>query len=340
MATVEDTLSEVFSMSGELLENELFLEASVQDAFHRAATRHFPAAFLRPDVSGGGTSNDTGVWVMMPRTTSPVYRYKKFSQTIPVRMTQPMAREVVFSDGETLEERLADADETNWPVDVEFEAYELLPTSTVGHVAAFESEADESSVDATLEFDSLEEAASLPLSSEMKRSGRGRGARRRFVRVTARGKKLRRRSPVSIRLDIGGSKPVLRLHIWVSERRAAALAANASQQRHREIVSTFSSIASDPMRRVVAQRLSRMLSRRKITLDESALAALSNQLFDGAARRSRQTASDDQRDLERGREGSCIWTHVHRIIPVLVEEGDRRRRSGCADAHDPGGATP
>jgi predicted aspartyl protease len=282
VATVEDTLAEVFSMPDELLEKELYVDAALQDAFHQAAARHFPSTFLKPSVAGHATGDGGGVWVMMPRVTAPLYRYKKFSQVIPVRMTRPMAREVVFSDGETLEDRIADTGETTWPVDVEFEVYELLPASDVGHLAAFESDVANTSVmEATTEFDTLETTTGLPVLTPARQSTRGRPDRRRLVRVRARGQSLRRRSPVSLRLDLSGQQPVLRLHVWLSERRAAAIAAQLSRQAHRDVVATFMSIANPSMRRVVARRLGRMLRRRQMTLPESASTSLTDQLFDG-----------------------------------------------------------
>ena len=280
VASIEDTLEEVFSLPDELLENELFLEAAVQDAFHRSAARHFPAAFLKPNVADPDTDDERGVWVMMPRATSPLYRYKKYSKKIPVQMTRSIAREVVFADGETLEERLADAGETTWPAQVEFEAYELLPASDLGNIAAFESDDPDAPVlDTISDFDTLEEAGPVPLPAEMKTRDRPPG-RQRVVRVRVRGKKLRRRSPLSLRLDLRGAKPALRLHLFVSERRANLIAKHLAQQAHREVVTALRAMASGPLRRVTAARLGRVLTRQGIGHGASTLISLTDQLFD------------------------------------------------------------
>jgi len=278
VASLEETLAEVFSMPEELLENELFVEAAVQEAFHAAAARHFPASFLK---SGGaaGTGAD-GVWVMMPRATAPLYRYRKYSRAVPAQLTREMAREVVFSDGETLEERLSDAGETTWPVDIEVESYDLLPGAEPGQIAAFEAESAPPE-EALLEFDTLEEAGPLPLPYEVREASRRPGRARRMVRVRVHGKTIRRRSPLSIRLDLSGPQPVIRLSLWVSERRAGDIARQLTNQQHRDVVAAFAAISRPPIRRAVAKRLGRILSRRRLPRDAEAVDTLSNQLFDG-----------------------------------------------------------
>jgi hypothetical protein len=281
VATVEDTVAEVFTLPDELLENELFLEAAVQDAFHEAAARHFPGSVLRPDVVDLEDESERGVWVMMPRATGPAYRYRKYSRAIPVRLTRGMARNVVFSDGETLDDRLSDAGEVDWPVEVEVEAYELLPGSQVGHLAPFEAEGGLEALD---QFDTIEKAGPLPLPQDMLRPGSPRGHRNpRVVRVRVHGRALRRRSPVELRLDLSGAAPTLRLHVWLSERRAHALVASIERRRRRDVVSMVKAIGGAGMRRVVTKRLGRTLARRGLTRPEAALATLADQLFDGLA---------------------------------------------------------
>jgi hypothetical protein len=285
VAATEETIADVFSMPDELLESELLLEAAVQDAFHRAVARHIPGAFLRHDVVDSEHESERGVWVMMPRVTSPLYRYQKYSRAIPVRVPRAMARGVVFSDGETLEERLADEGVTTWPVEVEIEAYQLLPGSDVGHLTPFEMDGQSGSHhDAAMEFDTLDDAGELPLPPDMERSARRRprpGHNRRLIRVRAGGRGLRRKSPVSVRLDLGGARPAIRLHVWVGERRAHTMVDHLQKQQHREIVAAFKAITGDPMRLVVTRRLSAMLRRHKLPGDEAAITALTNQLFDG-----------------------------------------------------------
>lgn len=282
VAAAEDVLGEVFSMPEQLLENELLVESVVQEAFHRAAARHFPAEMLRGDVPAAGG----GVWVMMPRSTSPVYRYRKYSQRIPVVLTRAMAREVVLSDGETLEERLTDDGETRWPVDVEMEAYELLPGADIGHLVPFETDGqDGSRLEAAAEFDTVEEAGELPLPADMERSarfrGRGRGRGRQLIRMRVRGRALRKRAPASVRLDLTGAQPSIRLHVFLGERRAMAIAQSVEKQQLRDVVDAVRAATGTPVRRVIARRLETMLKRRQIVRDAAVVSALGDQLFDG-----------------------------------------------------------
>jgi hypothetical protein len=280
VASVEDTVAEVFALPDELLENELFLEAAIQDAFHEAAARYFPGSVLRPDlVDPEDEAERGGVWVMMPRATGPVYRYRKYSRAIPVRLTRGMARNVVFSDGETLDDRISDAGEVDWPVDVEVEAYELLPGTRLGHVVPFEAE---SGLDAFDQFDAIEETGQLPLPQDMLRLGTPRRHRNpHLVRVRVRGRALRRRSPVALRLDLSAAEPTVRLHVWLSERRAHALVTSIERRRRRDVVSAVKAIGGRGMRRVVTKRLDRIMARRGLVRPETALAALADQLFDG-----------------------------------------------------------
>jgi hypothetical protein len=196
-----------------------------------------------------------------------------------------MARGVVFSDGETLEDRLSDEGVTNWPVEVEIDAYELLPGSDVGQLIPFEMEGEYgASQDAAMEFDTLDDAGQLPLPPDMERSARRRSRRaknKQVIRVRAGGRGLRRKSPVSVRLDLGGPQPVMRLHVWVGERRAHTMVEHLLKRQHREVVAAFKAVTGDPMRLVVARRLGAMLRRRGLSREEVAIAALTSQLFDG-----------------------------------------------------------
>ena len=119
VAATEDTVREVLSMPAESLENELLLEAAVQEAFEAAAVRHFPAEVLRPELTEASEAEEgeRGIWIMFPRAARPHYRYKKYTVIRPVQITRSLARSVILTDGETLEDRLLDAGSRGWPVD-------------------------------------------------------------------------------------------------------------------------------------------------------------------------------------------------------------------------------
>lgn len=283
VAAVEETIAEVFSRPEGWLDNELLTEVAVQEAFDSAALRHFPGSVLRPELADPEQEDEQGVWLMMPRTTSPVYRYKKYSRVLPVRLTRPMARGVVFSGGETLEERLLNDGVSGWPVEAEVHAYELLPGSNEGHLAAFEAaDGAGSPYEAAQEFDTLDEAGTLPLSADLARSLRAtRSGNKKLVRIRVAGRGVRKRSPVAVRLDVGGPQPTIRLHLWVSERRAHDMVAQLAKQQHREVLSVFRQLTGEGIRRHVGKRLGVILSSRSISRDGAVATALSEALFDG-----------------------------------------------------------
>ena len=148
VAATEDTIREVASLPEASQNNELLLEAAVQEAFAAAAVRHFPAEVLRGDLNPAEAEGERGIWVMFPRGAGPHYRYKKYTVVQRVRITRPVARAVIYADGDTLENRLLDAGARAWPINGEVHYYELLPGAQLGHLAAFEA-ANEAARDRT-----------------------------------------------------------------------------------------------------------------------------------------------------------------------------------------------
>jgi hypothetical protein len=292
VATAEDTVREVLAMPAESLDNELLLEAAVQEAFLAAAVRHFPGQVLRPDLveaRGGGTG---GIWVMFPRSAGSHYRYKKFSVVQPVQLTRPVARQVIFADGETLEDRLLEAGAGRWPVQAEAHFYELLPGGEIGHLAAFELDGrQESYHDGAQEFELLAATRPLPIQHPPDR-GRpgpppahgGHGPGTRVVRLTVPGLRLRRRSPFRLRLDLTAARPALRIHLHVSERNAHQLIEHLAKQRHAQVVALIRESVGEPIRQAMTVRLRRALTKRGITLAEGAPARITNHLAEAILR--------------------------------------------------------
>jgi hypothetical protein len=279
VATLEDTVAEAFAGPPEWLENTLVLEATVQEAFHRAAARHFPLSVLR---RGFSNDDDRGLWILMPRATAPVFRYKKYVDPLPLVITRPLAQGVAFSDGETLEDKLADEGVTSWPVHGQLHAFELLPGANVGHLAAGESGNYHAAVDTAQEFDTLARYGNLPLPPDLESHEASRpGAKRKLVRITVDGRRIACRSPFSLRLDLGPVQPTLRLHLRLGERRAQAISEHVQHQRHREIVTVIQSIASPSFRSAVEQRLHLLFERRQMALSPGQVRTLANQLLDG-----------------------------------------------------------
>jgi len=305
VATAEDTIREVLALPAESIDNELLLEAAVQDAFTAAAVRHFPAEVLRPDLAPQPEDGERGIWLMFPRAVRPHYRYKKYTVVQPLRLTRPLARAVVFIDGETLEDRLLDAGVRSWPVPAEAHFYELMPGAELGHLAAFEADGATSSyAEAAREFDQLAPDHPQPIAYPLDRdhpggdhwggahpgAPAGPGAHRhphpgaRLVRIVVRGLRLPHRSPFSLRLDLSGPKPRLRLHLHLSERVAHELVEHLAKQRMAQVVAVIRRRVGEPVRQALAGRLHRMLTRHGITPAEGASARLAAWLAEAASR--------------------------------------------------------
>jgi hypothetical protein len=217
---------------------------------------------------------------MFPRAVRPHYRYKKYTVVQPVLLSRPLARGVVFTDGETLEDRLLDAGVRSWPVPAEAHFYELMPGAELGHLAAFETDgATASYAEAALEFDQLAPGRPQPIPHPRDRDHRaggphpgpghpgaagGPGGHRhphahphpgaRVVRILVRGLRLRHRSPFSLRLDLAGTKPQLRLHLHLSERVAHELVEHLAKQRMAQVVAVVRRVVGEPVRQALAGR--------------------------------------------------------------------------------------
>jgi hypothetical protein len=289
VAATEDTIREVLGMPAESFDNELLLEAAVQEAFTAAAVRHFPAEVLRPELARAEADGEQGIWVMFPRATRPHYRYKKYTVVQPVRITRPLARAVTFADGETLEERLLDAGARTWPVQGEAHFYELLPGAELGHLAAFEGDGGVSEAgDVALEFEELAPSRPLPIPHPRARSGsaggQGRRPGARVFRLKVPGLRVRRRRPFALRLDLAAAKPELRVHLHVSERIAHQLVEHLQKQRLVQVVAAVRKLVGPAVQQALATRIQRVLAKRGVTLSEGAGKKLSAELAEGIAR--------------------------------------------------------
>jgi hypothetical protein len=282
VAATEDTIREVLSLPAESLDNELLLEAAVQEAFTAAAVRHFPGEVLRPELtesigSSEAEDGERGIWIMYPRAARPHYRYKKFTVIQPVRITRMLARSVILTDGETLEDRLLDAGARRWPVTGEVHRYELLPGAEFGHLAAYEIPGGSPSyAEAAGQFELV--PPSHPLAHP---AGPQRAT---VVRLVVPGLALRPFSPFSLRLDLAGPKPKLRLHLHFGERVAHELAEHVAQHRMAAVVAAVRRHVGPPLREALAERLVRKLGRYGITLAEGRGRVLAAELAEAVVR--------------------------------------------------------
>jgi len=219
VSTMEDTIRAVAELPAESLEVDSRLEAEIQEAFAEAAARHLPRDVLRSDLEALETEDEVGVWILMPRAARPAYRYRKYSNVFQLPIGRRLARAIVVSEGETLEEQLVDAGASEWPVQGEVELFEAIPGTQLGHLAAFEEEAQ------AADFEQLTPQVAALLTRQ---PGLGRplvsgaGRRRpfpgqRFYRLRFPRLRLARHASMSVRADLAAAQPIIRVHLRFSE---------------------------------------------------------------------------------------------------------------------------
>jgi hypothetical protein len=225
-ATVEGTVLRTMELPTEAFADELQLDAAVQQAFAEAAAAAMPDRLLRSDLPERETEEE-GVWVLMPRTARPAYRFRRYSRPYTIQISRRLARAVPWSDGGTLESHLLESGADRWPVQAEVELYEAVPGTQLGHLSA---DADEvQALTPEIAGMVLREPG---LGSRVPGGARARfGVRpapgRRFYRVrpvgvaARRGRRPRRRVLVS--LDLTAARPDLRVLLRLSERQAQQL---------------------------------------------------------------------------------------------------------------------
>ena len=272
VATMEDTIREVASLPSEALAEPLRLEAEVQAAFNEAAARHIPAEALRSDLPDH-EAQEAGVWVYMPRRARPAYRYKKYSRVFRVPITRPFARAIVLSDGGTLEHRLLDAGARVWPLEAEVHLYETMPGGQLGHLAAFEAEA-EGPGEAGLAADEFEQLT--PQIAAALTGSPGLARPRRVFRVVVPGMRVRRRHRLIVRMG-PPTAPHLRVHLRLSEREAFAISHLLEKKAHARVVAMVRGTLGPHARHALGERLARHAQRSlQTTLSESRRAQLAN----------------------------------------------------------------
>lgn len=261
VSTMEDTIRAVTELPAESLEVDARLEAEIQEAFAEAAARHLPRDVLRSDLEAMETEDETGVWILMPRAARPAYRYRKYSNVFRLPIGRRVARAIVLSEGETLEEQLVDAGASEWPVQAEVELYEAIPGTQLGHLAAFEDEAQAS------DFEQLtpQTAAILTRQPGLGRPPMpGAGRRRpspgqRFYRMRFPRLRLARHTSMSVRANLAAAQPVVRVHVRFSEVLALRLSTVLAQKGNVQAVAMMRSRFGPARRARLAAALAKRL---------------------------------------------------------------------------------
>ncbi|MDH5618833.1 MAG: hypothetical protein OEZ11_09335 [Gammaproteobacteria bacterium] len=98
--TIEDTITDIVTeVPEEAFDDEEMLELYAQEAFDRAVAKNFPPQMLRRRLRRVPHAKAT--WIVMPRGRR-AKKYKKYSQTFPVKLSAPMARRIRTFGGQTL----------------------------------------------------------------------------------------------------------------------------------------------------------------------------------------------------------------------------------------------
>jgi hypothetical protein len=139
-STVEATVMRVLEeLAPEAQSDALQVSAAVQRAFSESAAAYLPDRMLREDLPERETSHEAGFWIMMPRSTAPQYRFRKYTRIFAVPITRQAARAIRWSDGGTLETYLLDRGVPGWPVQAEVDLYETMPGTFVGQLTRDET---------------------------------------------------------------------------------------------------------------------------------------------------------------------------------------------------------
>ncbi|KRE71776.1 hypothetical protein [Arthrobacter sp. Soil762] len=234
-STVEGATLRLLELPEAVFEDQLQLAAAVQEAFVEAAAAYLPDKVLHQDLPERETAGESGVWVLMPRSAKPRYRFRKYTRVFAIPITRQAARAIRWSDGGTLEGHLLDRGVRRWPLEAEVDLFEAIPGTQFGHLTQDEA-TDEALAADSSEFQLLTpEIAGLLLrepglgkaSAAGPAVGRARPeVGRRYFRIRSaalgrinRTKRLARR----LRVVLEPSKRRLLVQLRLSERQAQQL---------------------------------------------------------------------------------------------------------------------
>ncbi|MFC9434983.1 hypothetical protein [Nocardia sp. NPDC057030] len=291
-SAVEATVTRVLDELPEAaFTDPLQVSAAVQRAFAESAAAYLPDRLLRADLPERETAEEGGFWVMMPRSTGPRYRFRKYTKVFTMPIPRQVARAVRWNDGGTLETYLLDRGVDRWPVQAEIDLYETLPGTLLGHLTRDETlpAAEQPGAD---EFQPLTaEAAGLllrePGLGRRRRVGTGPGAYRpvpgqRYFRVRVAkmpGRKARRpRRLTTVRWDPATKR--MAVVIKLSERRARGLQARlqrAAPAGQRDLPAVLSALREIFLPRL-QYRIARRLLKAAVVTDPAAAAKLAGEL--------------------------------------------------------------
>ena len=323
-SAVETTANRVLDeLPAEALQDPLQVSAAVQRFFAESVAAYLPDRLLRGDLPERETADEGGMWVMMPRSTGPRYRFRKYTRLMRVPITRQAARVLYWRDGGTLEQYLLDLGVTSWPVQAEVDLYEAMPGSMIGHFARDETlPTGENPSDA--EYQELTpEVAGVLLGA----SGLGRPAPapvrrgtlpvvpgRRYYRIRVGQLPARRtrrpRRQVSVRWEPTGRR--LRVAVRLSERRARVLQAQlqrsapAGQRNLPAVLTALRAMLVPRLQARIARRLLRTGSAADRVAAPALAARVSNAAMSGLSRYLVQRSAQFAAAIANSAEGVTI----------------------------------
>ncbi|MFI0240422.1 hypothetical protein [Streptomyces sp. NPDC016845] len=301
-ATVETTARRALALPAAVQDDRLLLDAAVQQFFAEAAAVHLPGRLLRADLPERESDHDSGVWVLMPRSAAPRYRFLKYTRPFEIQVSRQVARAVPWPDGGTLESHLLDRGVQRWPTTAEAHLYEMLPGGHLGHLRH-----DDSLRGSTGEADGTAEEVA-PLTPEIAglllgepglgrpapASAPGRGgptARpgaapgRRFVRLRptghaagrAAGRAAGPRARLGVHLDSAATPPRLKIALRLSERQGQEVLSLLTRAEGPDLPGALRKV-QQVHQRFLIPRLTDRLVQRSLLPDTAAAKAAAEQL--------------------------------------------------------------
>lgn len=273
-STVEGAALRLLELPEAVFEDQLQLAAAAQEAFVDAAAAYLPDRVLHQDLPERETAGESGVWVLMPRSAKPRYRFRKYTRVFAIPITRQVARAIRWSDGGTLEGHLLDRGVRRWPLEAEVDLYEAIPGTQFGHLTQDEA-TDEALAADSSEFQLLtpdiaglllREPALGKAAAAGPAVGRARPqVGRRYFRIRSsalgrinRAKRLARR----LRVVMEPSKRRLRVQLRLSERQAQQILAMlqpSSPATRRDLPSVLAAL-----RQLYEHRLPEILTARMV----------------------------------------------------------------------------
>jgi len=135
--TIQETIQNMNGLNENMLNDSEELTLNLLEAFEKAAADNFPSQYIREELR---PSKSKAVWISMPRT-SPVKRYKKFTQVYDVTIDPQTASAIKTYRDLPLSNFLKDKYglDPSKPVKAKVHVYQVLRGGRLSHISRFEN---------------------------------------------------------------------------------------------------------------------------------------------------------------------------------------------------------